>query len=241
MRLNRFLAAAGLGSRRACDELIRQGRIEINGETAVLPGPDVDPALDRVRCDGERLKLPRKWFYLALHKPPGVLTTLADERDRPCITELLGPYRGKVFPVGRLDRASEGLLLLTNNGELAQRLMHPRYRQERTYLVWLRPRPSLEQLRQVAQGIQIGLREQSGPAKVRLLAYKGEVGKVRITLREGKNREVRRIFSQLGCQVMTLRRVSYAGISLGGLPVGSMRLLMGEEVRTLGQRTHLDL
>jgi 23S rRNA pseudouridine2605 synthase len=241
MRLNRFLASAGLGSRRACDELIRQGRIEVNGETAALPGPDVVPGRDVVACDGERLRLPQKWVYLALYKPPGVLTTLSDERGRPCISDLLGSLKGRVFPIGRLDRASEGLLLLTNNGELAQRLLLPRYQQERIYHVWLRPIPTLEQLRQVHEGVWIGPREKSGQAQVRLLGHKKDTGRVKITLREGKNREVRRIFAKIGCEVMTLRRMTYAGVSLAGLPVGTWRPLTREEIATLASRTHLEL
>jgi len=142
MRLNRFLATAGLGSRRACEELIRAGRIVVNGETAVFPGPEVEPGKDRVTCDGETLRFPRRWIYLAMHKPAGYVTTHGDPQHRQTVDDLLGRWRGKVFAVGRLDRDSEGLLLFTNNGELSNRLLHPRYRQERTYLVWVRPHPT---------------------------------------------------------------------------------------------------
>jgi len=241
VRLNRFLAAAGLGSRRACEELIRQGRIDVNGETAELPGPEVDPGRDVVRCDGERLRLPARWLYVALHKPPGVVTTLSDERGRASVNDLLGRYRGQIFPIGRLDKASEGLLLLTNHGELAHRLLHPRYLQERTYLVWVRPVPSREALKSVEGGIRIGPRERSGPASVRLLGRSGDTGRIRITLKEGKKREVRRIFGALGSRVMTLRRVAYAGIELGDLAVGHLRPLTREEIRELAARTGLEL
>lgn len=241
MRLNRFLAGAGLGSRRACEELIREGRIDVNGVVASLPGPEIDPATDVVRCDGEHLHLPERWIYLALYKPPGVLTTLSDERGRPTVSDLLGRFQGKVFPVGRLDRTSEGLLLLTNNGELANRLLHPRYRQERTYVAWVRPAPTLETLRAIHEGVRIGPRERSGPARTRLMGRKGEIARVKITLREGKNREIHRIFQAVGSRVMTLRRIAYAGITIGGLAPGHWRILTRDELKILAEATGLKL
>jgi 23S rRNA pseudouridine2605 synthase len=144
--------------------------------------------------------------------------------------------------VGRLDRATEGLLLLTSNGELVNRLLHPRYRQERTYLAWVRPIPDLAVIRRIeAGGVLLGDEERSGPAKVRVLGRKGDVARVRLTLREGKYREVRRLFRACGRRVLALRRVSFAGIRLGELPAGAHRALFQEEIALLARRTGLDL
>lgn len=240
MRLNRFLASAGLGSRRSCEELIVQGRVEVNGETITFPGAEIDDAAE-VRLDGERIRLPRRWLYYKLHKPAGYITTLSDEKGRATIEEFFGRLRGRIFPIGRLDRASEGLILLTNNGDLAHRLLHPRYQQERTYLAWVRPAPTLEACRLIECGVQIGPEEYSGPARIRVLSKRSDPARVRITLREGKYREVRRIFSSVGSRVLVLRRVSYAGILLEDLEPGSMRPLTRDEVALLAHRTGLSL
>ncbi len=241
MRLNRFLASSGLGSRRAVEELIRQGRVEVNGAIAGFPGPDVDPEKDEIRCDGERIRPPRRWLYLAMNKPAGYVTTLSDERGRKTIEDLLGGMKGRVFPIGRLDRSSEGLLLLTNNGELANRLLHPRFQQERTYLVWVRPVPDLEAILKLRAGVMIGPGERTGPARVRVLGRRGDIARVRISLREGRNREIRRMLAVFDLRVLALRRIAYAGIELGGLEPGMVRPLAAEEISLLARHTGLSL
>ncbi|MCA9728122.1 MAG: rRNA pseudouridine synthase [Candidatus Eisenbacteria bacterium] len=241
MRLNRFLAAAGVGSRRGCDPLIVEGRVEVNGEICVDLSRMVDPGHDEVRLDGERIRLPRRWLYYVLHKPAGFVTTRADELGRRTVDDLIGSLRGRVVPVGRLDRASEGLLLLTNNGELTQRLLHPKYRQPRTYLVWVTPAPTSPMLEEIEHGVPLGRGERSGPAHVKVLGRRGSVARVRITLREGKNREVRRIFRHFEIKVNALRRVSYAGLELGELAPGALRPLTGREVEQLAAVTGLSL
>ncbi len=242
MRLNRFLASAGLGSRRSCEELIRAGRIDINGVACVLPGPQVDPAVDIVRCDGEVVRLPEKWLYYAMNKPSGYVTTHSDERGRKSVDDLLGRLRGRLRSVGRLDRPTEGLLLLTNNGDLANRLLHPRYRQERTYLAWVRPRPTREVVTRIeAGGVDLGSNEKSGPARMRVYGRRGDTTRVRLTLFEGKNREVRRLFSAFDIRVLVLRRINFAGIGLDDLPSGAIRPLRPDEVSLLASRTGLKL
>ena len=235
------MAAAGLGSRRACDELIAEARVDVNGEVVDTPGRKVHPHEDIVRLDGERVVLPKKWVYLALHKPAGYVTTRSDERGRRTVEEFLGRYRGRVVAVGRLDRATEGLLLFTNNGELTHRLLHPSFEQPRTYLVWVDPAPTIPQVRQIEEGVPIGNHEVSGPAQVRVLTRKKDMARVRIVLREGKYREVRRIFRSLGIRVTALRRTAYAGIQLGPLPPGTLRPLTRLEIEELEQRTGLQL
>ena len=241
MRLNRFLAAAGLASRRGADPLIAEGRVEVNGEISTTLGQLVDPAHDVVRVDGERIRLPRHWIYYLLHKPAGFVTTRADELGRRTVDDLIGSLRGRVVPVGRLDRSSEGLLLLTNNGELIQRLLHPKYRQPRTYLVWVTPAPTRLVLEEIERGVPIGRGERSGRAETQLLGRRGPMARVRITLREGKNREVRRIFRHFEMKVNALRRIGYAGIDLGDLPPGAMRPLRGDEISRLASATGLVL
>lgn len=241
MRLNRFLAAAGVASRRSADPLIAEGRVEVNGRISTTLGQMVDPERDLVRVDGERIRLPRRWLYYVLHKPAGFVTTRSDELGRRTVDDLIGPLRGRVVPVGRLDRASEGLLLLTNNGELTQRLLHPKYRQPRTYLVWVSPAPTSLVLEEIERGVPIGRGERSGPAKAQILGRRGAVARVRITLREGKNREVRRIFRAFDIKVNALRRVAYAGIDLGDLPPGAIRPLRNDEVARLASATGLAL
>lgn len=242
MRLNRFLASAGLGSRRSCEELIRAGRIDVNGVACGLPGPQVDPDADVVRCDGEIVRLPQKWLYYAMNKPAGYVTTHRDDRGRKSIDDLLGKLRGRLHSVGRLDRPTEGLLLLTNNGDLANRLLHPRYRQERTYFAWVRPRPTREVVARIeAGGVDLGNDEESGPARMRVYGRHGDTTRVRLTLYEGKNREVRRLFSAFDIRVMVLRRIIFAGIRLEDLPAGAMRALRPDEVALLASRTGLKL
>lgn len=241
LRLSQFLASSGLGSRRSVEEYIAAERIVVNGQVATHPGLRIRAEHDHVFLDGERVRLPRRWVYLAMNKPSGIVTTRSDEQGRSTVDDLLGRHAGRVAPIGRLDRSTEGLLLFTNHGELAHRLLHPRFRQPRTYLAWVVPTPSPLALKDVERGIAIGRGEHSGPAEVRLLSRRGAAARVRITLREGKNREVRRIFRALGSKVLNLRRIAYAGIELADLPVGSIRALTPAEVRYLAERTALVL
>lgn len=241
MRLNRFLAAAGLGSRRSSEELIREARISVNGETSTDLSQVIDPNEDQVMLDGERIRLDNRWIYLVLHKPAGFVTTRSDELGRKTIEDLLGRWRGRVVPVGRLDRSSEGLLLLTNNGELAHRLLHPRFHQPRTYMVWTTPRPTVDMLREIERGVPLGRNERSGRADVKVLGKGEQYARIRITLREGKNREVRRIFRHFGLRVTALRRISYASVELGTLPSGSLRPLSKMELDGLARVTGLTL
>ncbi len=216
-------------------------RIVVNGETVTHPGLRILPERDHVSLDGERVRLPRRWVYLAMNKPAGVVTSREDEKGRSTVDDLLGRHAGRVAAVGRLDRATEGLLLFSNHGELVHRLLHPRFRQPRTYLAWVVPAPGPVALASIEQGIDIGRGERSGQAEVRLLSRKGAGARVRITLREGKNREVRRIFRSVGSKVLNLRRTAYAGIELMDLPVGAVRALLPEEIRLLAERTGLAL
>ena len=229
-RLQKVLARAGVGSRRACEDLIRQGRVTVNGRVASL-GDQVDPRADRVDVDGGRVPLDPELRYLALHKPRGVVTTASDPQGRPDVSRYY-PEDARVFPVGRLDRDTEGLLLLTNDGELANRLLHPRYGVEREYLAEVEGRPTDRVLAALRRGVQ--LKDGAArPASVRRVGGSGERGALRIVMTEGRKREVRRMLDAVGLPVRRLVRVRVGPIRLGRLRPGEVRELEPGEVREL--------
>lgn len=230
MRLQRFLAAAGLGSRRQCEQYILDGRITIDGETVSELGTRVDPSQQQVAFDGEPLRLERKRYY-ALNKPVGYLTTHRDPAGRRNVTELF-PRGARLFAVGRLDETSEGLLLVTNDGELGNKLAHPRYRIDRMYLVQVAGHPSRETLQQLQRGMHFTegkFRVQS----VRPVKKQGKSTFLEIRLREGRNREIRRLLARVGHKVMKLQRVGFGPIKLGKLKPGEHRQLRPAEVNAL--------
>jgi pseudouridine synthase len=234
LRINRFLALAGLGARRKCEALITQGRIEVNGTVIGSLAVQVDPEADRITLDGERIRVPRQSTYLLLNKPSGVIVSASDERGRVTVYDLLpARFRGRVRAVGRLDRASEGLLLFTNDGSLAHNLMHPSRGIEKTYLAWVSPTPKPEALKALRSGVALGRGERSGPAKVQLVSGRKEKARLRITITEGKNREIRRMLRSVGCRVLMLRRIRIDGVRLGELRSGSCRPLTAAEVAAL--------
>ncbi len=230
IRLNRFLAASGFGSRRKCDELIREGRVDVDGETVTQLATTVLPSTSKVRVDGVPLKR-QKLVYFAVNKPVGVVTTNADPQGRPRVVDLVPPGE-RVFPVGRLDRSSEGLILLTNDGELAQRLSHPRFGIRKVYRVTVAGKLDPETMKQMRQGIYIA----EGHVRVdgaRVLKARERASDLEIVLREGKNREIRRILARFGHKVQKLRRIAIGPLRLGDTPPGAYRVLSREEVRKL--------
>jgi len=241
MRLNRYLAFCGVVARRQAMDLIFGGRVQVNGVTASDPGQTVRVGEDAVALDGERVRPPRRWVHLAFHKPRGLLVTAQDEYGRPALGSVLRGLHDYVFPVGRLDRASEGLLLLTNHGELAYALLHPRFQIERIYRVTVNPRPRPGQLARMERGVPLGGGAHSEPTQVRLKRAGLNSGVLTVSLREGKKREVRRICRAVGLQVLRLRRIQFAGIRLGDLPAGAIRALTPEEIHHLQQLTGLAL
>jgi len=231
-RLHKHLAQAGVCSRRAAERLIEQGRVEVNGKTVTRLGSLVDPASDVVRVDGKRIgPAPGRKVYLMLNKPKGYVTTMSDPEGRPTIRDLLDDDRVRVFPVGRLDFDSEGLLLLTNDGELAQKLMHPASAVAKTYSVKVRGKPAPEALRRLSRGIVLDGR---AAAVTRARCVKAAPNSwIEVTVTEGRKHVVRRMFREIGHPVLKLKRVRYAGISLGSLGSGSLRPLTGTEVDRL--------
>lgn len=229
-RLQKLLSAAGVCSRRAAEGYIEAGRVTVNGVTAVL-GTKADPERDEVRLDGKPLPKPAEPVYLLLNKPRGYVTTLSDEKGRRTVAELVKGCGARVYPVGRLDLDSEGLLLLTNDGELARRLTHPSGEIEKTYHVWVQGpvRGAAERLSRVRdlEG------EPVRPARVETLRQEGEAAKLAVTIRQGKNRQIRRMCAACGLEVTRLRRVREHTLELGNLPPGKWRSLTEEEVRAL--------
>ena len=224
-RLQKLLSARGVASRRQAEEMISQGRVQINGRTASL-GDRAGPG-DTVLLDGAPLPPPPQYVYILLNKPRGYVTTLRDERGRRTVMELLAGCPVRVYPVGRLDLNSEGLLLLTNDGEAANRLMHPSGNVEKVYLAWVTGyRPGAEETLRRSMVLD-GVRLQ--PAKAAVRSCAGEVALLEITIREGRNRQVRRMCETAGLHVTRLKRIAEGQLRLGSLPPGKWRYLTGEE------------
>jgi pseudouridine synthase len=229
-RVQRALARAGFGSRRACEQLIAAGRVQVNGREATL-GDRVDPARDEVRVDDRRVSVDPGLRYLALHKPRGVTTTMRDPHAERDLTRFL-PKGPRVFPVGRLDRDTEGLLLLTNDGELAHRLTHPRYEVEKEYLAEVDGTPSNRQLARLRRGVDLddGL---ARAVQARTAGGSKGRGAVRLVMLEGRKREVRRMLDAIGLPVRRLIRVRVGPVRLGRMRPGELRELEPEDVRAL--------
>ena len=230
-RLQKILAANGVSSRRKAEEMIAAGRVTVNGRKAGL-GDSADPDRDVIAVDGQRIVRSTQKYYLALHKPRGFVTTMNDERDRKCVAQLVDGIGDRVYPVGRLDKDSEGLLLMTNDGDFANMISHPRQHIAKTYRVTVRPGISEEQLNRISTGILIE-GKMTAPAKVRVLEQQGERVVLEIVLYEGRNREIRKMCEALGLEVARLKRTAIGPVRLGMLKQGAYRELSKEEIRSL--------
>ncbi len=221
-RVQKLLAQAGISSRRRAEQLIREGRVTVNGRPVKL-GDSARSGKDIIAVDGERIGPgPEKKLYLALHKPRGFVTTMEDERGRKCVAELVKDVPGRVYPVGRLDKDSEGLLLMTNDGGFANAVAHPSTHVAKTYRVTLRPGISEEQLIKLSTGIELDGRR-TAPAKARVLEQQPGRAVVEIVLYEGRNREIRRMCEFLGLEVARLKRTAVGPVRLSLLPQGKYR------------------
>jgi 23S rRNA pseudouridine2605 synthase len=228
VRLQKYIADCGVASRRKAEELIGHGKVTVNGKPIDQFGTKIDPAKDKVEVDGVPVKPLSKKIYLKLNKPRGIVSSCVSQRGEPTICDLIKDVEERLYPVGRLDQASEGLMLLTNDGELANRLMHPRYEHEKEYLVTCRLAVTGYQLQQLKSGIVIE-GEKTLPAKITLLALK----EFSIVLREGKKRQIRLMMEAVGNKVVTLKRVRIKNIQLGDLKPGQYRPLTAEELKNL--------
>ncbi|KAB0665580.1 pseudouridine synthase [Oryzomonas japonica] len=233
-RLQKLISQAGITSRRAAEELIVNGRVTVNGVIVTELGSKADPATDRVAVDGKPLQFSEKHLYILLNKPTGYITALKDSQDRPLVTDLLKGVEERVYPVGRLDYNTEGLLLLTNDGDWANRLMHPRHEVEKEYHVRVRGKVLEQQLKRMAGGVELedGV---TAPATVRMVKSSDQNDWISVTIHEGRNRQVRRMCEVVSLSVVRLRRVRYGSLEIGALKPGQFRYLTDAEVQGLLQ------
>ncbi len=231
VRLQKFLAESGVASRRKSEELIAEGKVKVNGKVASI-GEKINPKKDTVTVSGKKIVKRKEFTYILLHKPRGFITTMSDEMDRKCVAELIKDVPVRVYPVGRLDRDSEGMLLFTNDGEFANAMTHPTKHVPKTYRVTVRPSISEEQITQLTTGIVIDDRK-TAPAQVRVVTK--EEGRVvlEIILYEGRNRQIRKMCEAVGLEVARLKRTAIGSVKLGMLKQGAWRELNEDEVRKL--------
>ena len=231
IRLQKYMSECGIASRRKSEELIEQGKVRVNGAVASL-GDKVNPKKDTVTVNGKKLVKQKEYKYIMLHKPRGFITTMSDEMDRKCVAQLISDVPARVYPVGRLDRDSEGLLLFTNDGEFANALTHPKKHVSKTYRVTVRPGVTEEQLAAITEGIIIDDRK-TAPAEVHVVTKEENRVVLEIILYEGRNRQIRKMCEQLGLEVARLKRTAVGSVKLGMLKQGDWRELSEEEVRKL--------
>lgn len=235
IRLQKFLSQNGVASRRKAEEWIADGRVKVNGRKALL-GDKVDPVRDKVTVGGKRVINDTKKMYVMLHKPRGFVTTLSDEQNRKCVAMLVEDAGQRLFPVGRLDRDSEGLLLMTNDGEFANLLTHPSRHVNKVYRVTVREKAEEEQLFRMREGIELdGCK--TLPCEVGVLERYEDRTVLRFVIAEGKNRQIRRMCAAVGLTVIRLKRMEIAGVKLGMLPQGKWRELNEKELKHLSNIT----
>lgn len=233
MRLQKFLALSGVASRRNSEKLIADGHVAVNGKVITEMGVQVDESADVVTVDGKVCKIQEEKHYLAYNKPMGEVTTVADPEGRPTVMDKFRDYPVRLYPVGRLDYDSEGLLLLTNDGDLMNNLLHPSREVSKEYLVKVSNRVTDEEIRRLRAGVRLDDDRMTSPADVHLVRYETFASVLLVTIHEGRNRQVRRMFSAIGHEVVALKRVGFATIKLHDLPRGQWRRLTDVEVRKL--------
>ncbi len=238
IRLQKYISECGIASRRKAEELIAAGKVKVNGKPASI-GDKVDPKRDTVVVSGKKLVKSKKNTYIMLHKPRGFITTLSDEMGRKCVAQLVEDVGTRVYPVGRLDRDSEGLLLLTDDGEFANALTHPTHHVPKTYRVTIRPSINEEQITKLTTGIEIDGR-MTMPSEVRVIEKKEGRVVLEIIIYEGRNRQIRKMCDALGLEVARLKRTQIGSIKLGMLKQGDWRNLTDEEVHKLTVAASLD-
>lgn len=234
MRLNKFLAQCGVASRRKADELIFSGRVTVNGKPAANPGMDIDESFDEVCLDGKVLSLENDFVYVLLNKPRGCITSVKDDHSRKTVIDLIGLNR-RIFPVGRLDYDTEGVLLLINDGELAYRLTHPKFQIEKIYEVRLDREFTQKDVQKVRRGVDIGDRRPvTGEVRI-----KPKASIIQITVHQGRKRQIKRMMAALGYNVISLKRIMFGPLDCKGLKVGQWRYLTDGEIKGLRKQVRL--
>ena len=234
MRLEKYIATSGIASRRSIKKSIRDGAVTVNGESILVPGHPINVEIDSVEFEGKQVEPLAERTYLMLNKPAGCLTTRRDERGRPTVMELVSDLPDTIYPVGRLDLETEGLLLFTNDGDFAYRLLHPSHEVEKTYLAWVKGVPHDDAIQRLRQGVTIPSGT-TAPAKIKRLRENkdGTSTKFEVVIHEGKKRQVRLMFKAMGHPVIRLKRTRIGNLGLGTLPLGRYRFLTPEEISEL--------
>lgn len=232
MRLQKYLANAGVASRRSAEKMIGEGRVAVNGDIVREMGVQIDENYDVVEVDGEIIKNTEKKYYIMLNKPAGFVTTVSDDKGRPTVMELVSDISARIYPVGRLDYDTEGLLILTNDGDLTYKITHPKHDIAKTYVAEVTGNVTMDTILQLRRGVVID-GQKTSPAEVEVVGATQYGTKVEITIHEGRNRQVRKMFEALGCIVKKLKRTKEAGLTLGHLPLGKWRKLSESEVNML--------
>ena len=234
MRLEKYIATSGIASRRSVKKSIHAGLVTVNGKPVLVPGHPIEVGIDTIEFEGKQVEPLAEHIYLMLNKPAGCLTTRHDERGRPTVMDLVSDLSDTLYPVGRLDLETEGLLLFTNDGNFAYRLLHPSHEVEKAYLVWVKGVPSDKAVQRLREGITIPS-GRTAPAKVKRLRVSKDdaTAKFEVVIHEGKKRQIRLMFKAVGHPVSRLKRVRIGNLRLGNLPSGQHRLLTREEISAL--------
>lgn len=235
VRLQKYIAMSGKASRRSAEEMILDGRVKVNGEKITELGTKVEIGADKVMLDGVLINPENKKYYIMLNKPVGYVSTVNDQFERPTVIDLIGEeIKARVVPVGRLDYDTEGLLLLTNDGDFTYRVTHPKFEMDKTYIATIKGGITAKGLNSLRRGVVIDDFKTS-PAEVEMLSCEKGVTVIKITIHEGKNRQVRKMFEAVGCKVSELKRISIGRVELGNLPLGRWRYLTSHEINYLSK------
>jgi len=231
-RLQKILAKAGIASRRKAEELIKEGRVRVDGKVVTEMGIQVDTDTQDIECNGIPVSSREKKIYILLHKPAGFLSTVHDPQGRPIVTDLLHNVKERIYPVGRLDQDTEGALLLTNDGELAQKILHPSHEVNKTYVAKVKGKPDKKKLDALAKGIILEGRK-TWPADIKVLRAEAQVTTIKIIIHEGRKRQVRKMFEAVGHPVLQLKRTAYGQLELGNLEPGKSRILGPGDIKMI--------
>ncbi len=232
IRLQKYLAQCGIASRRKAEEYIAEGRVQVDGEVVSSPGTQIDPENQKILFDGKIVEREKHKVYVLLNKPKGYVTTLSDPQGRPIVTNLVKDIKARIFPVGRLDFDTQGALILTNDGELAQKIQHPSYEVTKTYEALVAGFPGKNNLAKLENGILLE-GKMTSPAAIAVLKKKRQTTLVKITIHEGRKRQVRKMFKAIGHSVISLKRIAYGGLFLRKLPEGSYRSLTPKDLNKI--------
>ena len=232
VRLQKYLATCGVASRRKAEELISAGRVSINGKVITSMGEKVSPGKDTVLCDGKPVLIDEEHIYVMLNKPKGYVTTLSDPQGRPVVTSLVSDIPHRLFPVGRLDLDTEGALLLTNDGALAQKIQHPSHETNKTYEALVQGHPGQTKLKLLEKGIILE-EKKTAPATIKVVKHMQRQTLIEITIHEGRKRQVKKMFEFIGNPVISLKRIAYGRLFLGKLPSGKYKILNPKDLKKI--------